>query len=125
MRRETLVELCARHGIDEPADTRGQHFDNFGGFLEVYRVASSCIRSREDLARLILEIAEDARAQGAWWIEPAFDGDRFAKLRDGSPHRIFGSPEETFKPANFQTPLIHLTHVIHILTYSNSSTLSS
>ncbi len=97
MRPETLAELCERYGIQRPADTRGQRFDNFGGFNQVYWAASHCIRSREDLARLVLEVAEDAAAQGVLWIEPAFDADRYSTLRDGSPHRLFQAPEEGWR----------------------------
>jgi adenosine deaminase len=97
MRPETLAELCERYGIERPADTRGLRFDNFGGFNEVYWAASHCIRSREDLARLVLEVAEDAAQQGALWIEPAFDADRYSTLRDGSPHRLFQTPEEGWR----------------------------
>lgn len=81
MRADTLSELCERYGIERPTDTRGLQFDNFAEFNDVYWAAASCIRSPEDLDRLIHEVAEDAAAQGAWWIEPAFDGDRFTLSR--------------------------------------------
>ena len=60
MRPSTLSELCLRYGMARPADTRGRSFDNFGGFVGMYWAACNSIRSRDDLARLILEIAEDA-----------------------------------------------------------------
>jgi adenosine deaminase len=94
MRPATLAELCARYGIEQPADTRGQKFEDFGGFLKVFWAACDGIRSRDDLARLILEVAEDAIADGAWWIEPAFDAARYSTLRAGSPHQLFESQEE-------------------------------
>ena len=53
MRRSTLVELCTKYSIPEPPDTRGIKFDNFGGFVKTYWAACDCIRSRDDLARLI------------------------------------------------------------------------
>ncbi len=94
MRRETLEELCVHHGVPIPPDTRGQHFDNFLGFVETYFAAGRCLVEREDLARLILEVAEDAAAHGAWWIEPAFDAERFSVPRaDGRPS-LFSSQEE-------------------------------
>ena len=94
MRPETLTELCKRYGIERPADTMYQKFDNFGGFLKMYWAACEAVRSREDLARLVLEVAEDAAAEGVWWIEPAFDADRYSDLREGSPFRLFESQHE-------------------------------
>jgi adenosine deaminase len=44
--------------------------------------------------RLIFEVAEDAAAEGAWWIEPAFDAARYSTLRAGGPHRLFETQEE-------------------------------
>jgi adenosine deaminase len=94
MRPATLAELCARHGVPPPADTRGRRFANFGAFLEVFWAACDGIRTRVDLARLILEVAEDAAADGAWWIEPAFDAARYSTLRAGRPDRLFATQEE-------------------------------
>ena len=94
MRAGTLAELCARHGVLPPADTRGRKFANFGGFLEVFWAACDNVRTRDDLARLILEVAEDAAADGAWWIEPAFDAARYSTLRAGRPDRLFETQEE-------------------------------
>jgi adenosine deaminase len=94
MRPTTLAELCARQGALPPADTRGRKFADFGAFLEVFWAACDGIRTRDDLARLILEVAEDAAADGAWWIEPAFDAARYSTLRAGGPHRLFAAQEE-------------------------------
>ncbi len=94
MRGSTLTELCARYGIERPADTKYQKFDNFGGFLKMYWAACEAVRSRDDLARLILEVAEDAASEGVWWIEPAFDADRYSDLREGSSLRLFETQEE-------------------------------
>jgi len=94
MRPATLTELCSRYGIERPADTKYQKFDNFGGFLKMYWAACEAVRSKEDLARLILEVAEDAAAEGVWWIEPAFDADRYSDLRKGSSFRLFESQRE-------------------------------
>jgi adenosine deaminase len=94
MRPATLAELCARHGALPPADTRGRRFADFSAFLEVFWAACDGIRSRDDLARLILEVAEDAAADGAWWIEPAFDAARYSTLRAGRPDRLFETQEE-------------------------------
>ncbi len=97
MRPETLDELCERYGIERPEDTRGVRFDNFGGFVETFWAASDCIRTHDDLARLILEVAEDAAAHGAWWIEPAFDAERYSTHREGSPYQLFRTQEEGWR----------------------------
>ncbi|MDH3662696.1 MAG: hypothetical protein OEU92_22145, partial [Alphaproteobacteria bacterium] len=89
MRGSTLTELCARYGIDRPANTAGEKFDNFGGFLTMYWAACNSVRTREDLARLILELAEDAAEEGVWWIETAFDAARYSTLRADSPFQLF------------------------------------
>jgi len=95
MRPATMDDLCQRYGIDRPADTRGKRFDNFGGFNAMYAAATRCLRTPEDLARLILEVAEDAAAEGALWIEPAFDADRYSTARsDARAHRLFETQAE-------------------------------
>ncbi len=93
MRGATLTELCARYGIDRPADTKGRKFDGFGGFLKMYWAACGSVRTREDLSRLILEVAEDAAVEGAWWIEPAFDAARYSTLRADGPFQLFQTQE--------------------------------
>ncbi len=94
MRPSTLDELCERYGIGRPDDTRGVRFDNFGGFVKTFWTASDCIRTHDDLARLILEVAEDAAEHGAWWIEPAFDAERYSAHRERSPYQLFQTQEE-------------------------------
>jgi adenosine deaminase len=94
MRPATLAELCARHGLEPPTETRGRKFEDFSGFLKVFWAACDAIRTRDDLARLIFEVAEDAVADGAWWIEPAFDAARYSTLRAGRPDRLFETQEE-------------------------------
>jgi adenosine deaminase len=96
MRRSTLVEFAERYGMDVPEDTRGQRFDNFGGFHDTYVAACHSVRSTDDLTRLILEVAEDSADDGAWWIEPAFDAARFSTDREGSPNQIFKTQEEAW-----------------------------
>ncbi len=93
MRRSTLDELADRYGIDRPPDTRHQHFPNFGGFSATYQAAVECVRSSDDLARLILEVAEDAASHGCWWVETAFDADRYTLGREGSDHQLFTTEE--------------------------------
>jgi len=97
MRPATLTELCERYGIPRPTDTRGQRFDNFGGFVEVFWAACNGIRQREDLARLIFEVAEDAAEQGVWWLEVAFDTERYSELREGQPDQLFADQFEGWR----------------------------
>jgi len=94
MRPSTLDELCEQHGVERPEDTRGVRFDNFLGFNALYWAASQCVRTRDDLARLVFEVAEDAVAHGAWWIEPAFDTERYCELRADSEFRLFDTQAE-------------------------------
>lgn len=94
MRGSTLTELCTRYSIDRPEDTAGEMFDNFGGFLKMYWAACNTVRTREDLARLILELAEDAANEGVWWIETAFDAARYSTLRADSPFQLFATQRE-------------------------------
>ncbi len=89
MRPATLTEFCARYKIERPSDTRGQQFSNFTAFNEVYRAASDSIRTKQDLARVVLEVAEDAAKDGANWIELAFDADRYTILRADRSLRLF------------------------------------
>ena len=94
MRPATLTEFCERYKIKRPIDTRGKQFSNFVAFNEVYKAASDSIRTRQDLARVIQEVAEDAAMDGATWIEPAFDADRYTILRADKSLRLFETPCE-------------------------------
>jgi adenosine deaminase len=90
MRRETLISLCHKHKIAVPEDTRGKKFDDFTAFANVYIAACECLREEADLRRLVLEVAEDAAASGARWIEPALSMLSFCAER-------FGGEEETLR----------------------------
>src|SRR5687767_6297243 len=66
MRPSTLAELGERHGVHVP-EMSG--FESFGDFLKLYEAATEVLVGEDDLRRLILEMAEDARADGAVWVE--------------------------------------------------------
>mmetsp|Transcript_22738 Transcript_22738/g.56324 ORF Transcript_22738/g.56324 Transcript_22738/m.56324 type:complete len:348 (-) Transcript_22738:1426-2469(-) len=84
MRRSTLVDLCAKHGISPvPEDMSGKRFDGFGAFVDVYLAACECLRSEQDIYRLMLEVAEDAKLGGAKWIEVAPSFTFYAKYFGG------------------------------------------
>jgi adenosine deaminase len=67
MRPSTLSDLAQGYGIPVP-ETRG--YGNFGAFAGLYDAAAQCIRSEDDLRRLVREVVEDAAADGAVWVEP-------------------------------------------------------
>eukprot|EP00985_Skeletonema_marinoi_P012231 scaffold5862_cov91-Skeletonema_marinoi.AAC.4 len=90
MRRTTLISLCNKYNIDIPKDTRGKKFDDFSAFASVYIAACECLRETSDLNRLLLEVAEDAAASGARWIEPALSMLSFCAHR-------FGGQKETLR----------------------------
>jgi len=71
MRRSTLVELCNKHNVSVPTDTSHQRFENFAAFVDVYVAACEVLREESDVKRLVREVAEDAKASGAVWIEVA------------------------------------------------------
>lgn len=70
MRWSTFVDLASRYGIEVP-DRSGMR--TFGDFMGLYAQAARVVRSSDDLRRLVRELAEDARADGAVWVEVYFD----------------------------------------------------
>lgn len=65
MRRATLDDLAGRHGIAVPS----LDFRAFADFIMLYQVATDVLRTPDDLRRLVHEMAEDARDDGAVWVE--------------------------------------------------------
>jgi adenosine deaminase len=65
MRRSTLDELAAQHGVTIPE----LDFSTFSDFIVLYEVATDVLRRPDDLRRLVREMAEDARDDGAVWVE--------------------------------------------------------
>lgn len=66
MRPSTLAELGAEHGIDVPPMTGRTTFTQF---IALYEAATDVLRREADLRRLVRELAEDAKADGALWVE--------------------------------------------------------
>lgn len=83
MRPATLTDLCVKYGIERPADTQGQRFSDFGPFAAAYITVCECLREEADLFRLVREVAEDALASGACWIEPALSSHYYASRFGG------------------------------------------
>jgi adenosine deaminase len=84
MRPSTLDELAAEHGVDVPAL---DGFSTFPDFIRLYEAATEVLRRPADVQRLVLELAEDAAADGATWVEV----HHYPPLWHGR----FGSDEET------------------------------
>ena len=66
MRPATLAELGEQHGVHVP-DMGG--FSSFADFLKLYEAATEVLVGEDDLRRLVREMAEDAAADGAVWVE--------------------------------------------------------
>jgi adenosine deaminase len=91
MRHSTMVELAARHRVSLPpalteewpphlstADERG-----WFRFQRLYDTARSVLRTPADLYRLVLETAEDERAEGSGWLELQADPSGYASRYGG------------------------------------------
>lgn len=83
MRPGTLADLAAEHGVPVPAIGA---FGDFSAFEATYEAATGVLRREADMRRLLREMVEDARADGAWYIEPA--------LYAPAHRQCFGSDEE-------------------------------
>ena len=77
MRPDTLVSLGWKAGLDVEL---AADIDSFDHFDEMYTAANSAIRTADDLSRLILEVLEDARTDGAAWVEPTLYLDSFSDV---------------------------------------------
>ena len=74
MRHATLVELAEQYGVHLPERLIEEQPDNWrllgwARFQRLYDLARGVLRSEADMQRLILEIAEDERANGSRWLE--------------------------------------------------------
>jgi adenosine deaminase len=74
MRHATLIELAARYGISLPERLVDEVPDDWRllgwpRFQRLYDLARGVLRSPEDIARLLREIAEDEAAAGSRWLE--------------------------------------------------------
>jgi adenosine deaminase len=91
MRHSTMVELARRHRVSLPpalteewpphlstADERG-----WFRFQRLYDTARSVLRTPADLYRLVLETAEDERAEGSGWLELQADPSGYASRYGG------------------------------------------
>jgi adenosine deaminase len=91
MRPSTLLELADRYGVHlpdaltsgRPPRLRATDERGWFRFQRLYDIARSCIRSADDVRRLVLEAAEDDRADGAGWLEIQVDPTSYAPRLGG------------------------------------------
>jgi adenosine deaminase len=67
IRQQTLDEFAAHAAVPTP---RMKGFRDFEEFDHLAQAAARVMRTPDQLARMVLEIAEDAATQGCTWIEP-------------------------------------------------------
>jgi adenosine deaminase len=86
MRHGTLVELAALHGLhlpealteDWPPQLSASDERGWFRFQRLYDIARSVVRTESDVRRLLLEAAEDERAEGSRWLELQIDPSGYA-----------------------------------------------
>ena len=86
MRRGTLIELAAAHGIrlpeafgaDWPPLLSGTDERGWFRFQRLYDSARAVLRTESDLRRLIFEMAQDEKAEGSGWLEFQVDPSGYA-----------------------------------------------
>src|SRR6201985_2553004 len=91
MRHSTLVELARTHGVSLPPALTEQWppqlstVDERGWFRfqRLSDLARSVLRTKDDLSRLVREIAEDELAEGSRWLELQADPSGYASRYGG------------------------------------------
>ncbi|MGI9008391.1 MAG: adenosine deaminase [Streptosporangiaceae bacterium] len=91
MRRGTLIELAAAHGItlpdafgaEWPPRLRGTDERGWFRFQRLYDCARAVLRTEADIRRLITEIAQDELAEGSGWLEYQVDPSGYANRFGG------------------------------------------
>jgi adenosine deaminase len=66
LRASTVAELAARARIEAPMPTG---YGSFEAFSATISAAAACMRTVDDVVRVLDEIVEDASAAGAVWLE--------------------------------------------------------
>ncbi|MET9220657.1 adenosine deaminase [Streptomyces sp. NPDC003300] len=91
MRPGTLLELADRHGVHlpealtsgEPPKLRATDERGWFRFQRLYDIARSCLRTPEDIQRLVREAAEEDAADGSGWLEIQVDPTSYAPRLGG------------------------------------------
>ncbi|WP_225847937.1 adenosine deaminase [Streptomyces sp. HPF1205] len=91
MRPTTLLELADKHGVHlpdaltsgEPPKLRATDERGWFRFQRLYDIARSCLRTAEDIHRLVREAAEEDAADGSGWLEIQVDPTSYAPRLGG------------------------------------------
>ncbi len=91
MRSSTLLELADKYGVHlpealssgEPPRLRATDERGWFRFQRLYDIARSCLRSPEDIQRLVRETAEEDVRDGSRWLEIQVDPTSYAPRLGG------------------------------------------
>ncbi|WP_432036539.1 adenosine deaminase [Streptomyces cucumeris] len=91
MRPSTLLELADKYGVHlpealsggEPPRLRATDERGWFRFQRLYDIARSCLRTPEDIRRLVREAAEEDVRDGAGWLEIQVDPTSYAPRLGG------------------------------------------
>jgi adenosine deaminase len=91
MRSGTLLELADKYGVHlpealqggEPPKLRATDERGWFRFQRLYDMARSCLRTPEDIQRLVREAAEEDLADGSRWLEIQVDPTSYAPRLGG------------------------------------------
>ncbi|MBL1102282.1 adenosine deaminase [Streptomyces coffeae] len=91
MRPSTLLELADKYGVHlpdalsggEPPKLRATDERGWFRFQRLYDIARSCLRTPEDIQRLVREAAEEDVRDGAGWLEIQVDPTSYAPRLGG------------------------------------------
>ncbi|MFF3321305.1 adenosine deaminase [Streptomyces sp. NPDC002889] len=91
MRPTTLLELADKYGVHlpealtggEPPKLRATDERGWFRFQRLYDIARSCLRSPEDIQRLVREAAEEDVKDGSGWLEIQVDPTSYAPMLGG------------------------------------------
>src|SRR5882757_978224 len=91
MRPTTLLELADKYGVHlpealtggEPPKLRATDERGWFRFQRLYDIARSCLRTPDDIRRLVREAAEEDVRDGSGWLEIQVDPTSYAPLLGG------------------------------------------
>jgi adenosine deaminase len=83
MRPATLAELAARRGVPVPAPLPPGTLSGWAAFQDRYDTARAVLRDAGDVARVVVEAAEDDAADGGGWLEIQVDPTSYARRLGG------------------------------------------
>src|SRR3712207_672950 len=102
-RRETIVELADRYGVDL---SDAWTFSNLAEFVARSLLAFQVIRTSDDLARVCREFVEDEAAEGVRYTEPMIGVGYFSKKFGISPEETFAIQHDTMRSASAETGVV-------------------